>query len=268
MRGEGSSTALGAARFLLLSIQRLPCFPARAAAATTNHKRNDTPPTPPIPTPNAKTKRIVVGRPELLEAARADPSQLSASPGDDGGSSGGDADDSLGGVAVLDIRGNFMFDPATHRDFLGALVGTGVQRDVVGDVLVLGEAGAQALVDASLVEHFEASVTRVRTVPVECRGVPLSELRVPPQRVQEVSSVEASLRLDAVASAGFRLGRGAMQELIKKGDVRVNWRDASKPSVEVKEGDVISVAGRGRLEVKAVSKTKKDKFAVSMLRLL
>ena len=33
----------------------------------------------------------------------------------------------LGGeaVAALEVKGTFMFDPATHRDFLGAILGTG-----------------------------------------------------------------------------------------------------------------------------------------------
>lgn len=35
-------------------------------------------------------------------------------------------------VAALDCRGNFMFDPATHRDFLGAILGTGIVRDRIG----------------------------------------------------------------------------------------------------------------------------------------
>ena len=59
-----------------------------------------------------------------------------------------------------------------------------------------------------------------------------------------------------------------MADLVKSGDVRVNWREARKPSVELKEGDVISVAGRGRLTVTGVTKTKKDKFSVAMTRLL
>lgn len=67
---------------------------------------------------------------------------------------------------------------------------------------------------------------------------------------------------------GFRVGRSAMVDLIKSGDVRVNWREASKPSVELKEGDVVSVSGKGRLEVRSVTKTKKDKFAVAMTRFL
>lgn len=38
----------------------------------------------------------------------------------------------VGEVALVSIKGNFMFDPATHRDFLGAALGTGVQRTQVG----------------------------------------------------------------------------------------------------------------------------------------
>lgn len=48
--------------------------------------------------------------------------------------------------------------------------------------------------------------------------------------------------------------------------MRVNWKPAAKASVEVKAGDVISCAGKGRLEVVAVTTTKKEKFAVSMVR--
>jgi RNA-binding protein YlmH len=56
-----------------------------------------------------------------------------------------------------------------------------------------------------------------------------------------------------------------MAEMIKAGDVRVNWRPATKPSAEVKQGDVVSCAGKGRLEVLEVGRTKKERFAVSML---
>lgn len=69
-------------------------------------------------------------------------------------------------------------------------------------------------------------------------------------------------------SAGFRLARSKMSDLIKGGDVRLNFRPVSKPSTEVKAGDVVSCAGKGRLEVLEVSQTKKGKYAVSMERLV
>ncbi|GLC43905.1 hypothetical protein PLESTB_000921600 [Pleodorina starrii] len=195
----------------------------------------------------AERCRLALGREELMEPLRNDPTQLD-------------------GVAALQVKGNFMFDPAKHPDFLGAILGTGVVREKVGDILVQGETGAQILVDPELVEHFEMSLTQVRTVPVEVRRIPLADLSVRPPRQEEVSSVEASLRVDAIASAGFRISRTKMGELIKSGDVRLNWRPVAKTSVEVRAGDVISCSGKGRLEVKAVETTRKEKFLVTLLR--
>lgn len=57
-----------------------------------------------------------------------------------------------------------------------------------------------------------------------------------------------------------------MADMIKGGDVRVNWRSGAKPSVDVAAGDVISVSGKGRLEVRAVTETKRGKYAVDMVR--
>ncbi|KAG2498318.1 hypothetical protein HYH03_003578 [Edaphochlamys debaryana] len=195
----------------------------------------------------AERCRLALGREDLMEPLQADPLQLE-------------------GVAALQVKGNFMFDPARHPDFLGAILGTGVVRERVGDILVQGEAGAQILVDPELLDHFEMALTQVRTVPVTCTRLPLADLSVRPPRQEEFSSVEASLRLDAIASAGFRMSRSKMADMVKDGDVRLNWRPAAKPSVEVKQGDVISVAGKGRLEVKGVEVTKKEKFAVTLVR--
>lgn len=65
-----------------------------------------------------------------------------------------------------------------------------------------------------------AAAAQVRTVPVSTKRMALSELRVQPAKTEQVRSVEASLRLDAVASAGFRISRAKAADLIKAGDVR------------------------------------------------
>lgn len=252
----------------------------------------------------AERCRISLGREEALAGAVTDPAAA------------------LDSVAALRVEGNFLFDPATHRDFLGTLninyiykssrgdkynyiiygntlivcyiyinqavssshaqslpsqlisfflptgacLGTGIERQVVGDILVQGDTGAQILVVPSMVEHLEFSLTQVRSVPVKTRLIPLTQLRVPPPKVMELSSVEASLRLDAIGSAGFRISRSKMTDLIKGGDVRVNWKSGTKPSVDVAAGDVISCAGKGRIEVKGITQTKKGKWAVEMVR--
>ncbi|NJP08529.1 MAG: photosystem II S4 domain protein [Leptolyngbyaceae cyanobacterium RU_5_1] len=169
-------------------------------------------------------------------------------------------------LAGLEIAGNFLFDPATHRDFLGAMLGTGIVRDRVGDVIVLGERGAQAIVVPELAEFLEMNLTQVRSVPVKTRRIDLSELKIREPKKKELTTVEASMRLDAIASAGFGMSRSKMADLISAGDVRVNWKEITSASHTVKSGDLIAIRGKGRVEVGEVAVTKKDRYRMQLTR--
>lgn len=171
-------------------------------------------------------------------------------------------------VAALEIAGNFLFDPATHRDFLGAMLGCGIIREKTGDVIVLGERGAQVIVIPEMVEYLEQHLTQVRSVPVRTQRIELSELKIKEPKKKELTTVEASLRLDAIASAGFGISRSKMVELISAGDVRVNWKEITQPSHQVKSGDLISVTGKGRLEVGEVAVTKKERYRIQLTRFI
>ncbi|MCG9891937.1 MAG: photosystem II S4 domain protein [Thermosynechococcaceae cyanobacterium MS004] len=170
-------------------------------------------------------------------------------------------------LTALRIAGNFLFDPATHRDFLGALLGTGLVREKVGDILVLGERGAQAIVVPELADFLEQAMTQVRTVPVKVTTIPFDELQVREPRKKELATVEASLRLDAIASAGFGMSRSKMVDLISGGEVRVNWKEISQPSHALKDGDLVAIRGKGRLTVGEIVVTKKNRYRVQLTRL-
>lgn len=192
--------------------------------------------------PQAERQRLALARPEIPLAA----DQVS--------------------LALIDIAGNFLFDPATHRDFLGSLLGTGLVRGKVGDIIVLGERGAQAIVDPSLVEFLEMNLVQVRSVPVKTRAIPWENLKVRAPKKKELTTVEASLRLDAVASAGFGMSRSKMADLITAGDVRVNWKPVNQASHTLQTGDMIAIRGKGRLEVGDIATTKKQRYRVNLTR--
>jgi len=195
--------------------------------------------------PHAERVRLRLGRPETLDAEPAE------------------------GVALLVVEGSFMFDAASHRDFLGALLGTGIERSRVGDLVVQGERGAHVLATPEMAVYLAGALTQVRSVRVACSMQPLSALRVTEPKMDTIRTAEASLRLDAVASAGWRVSRGKMAESIEAGDVRLNWRsEGVKTSTVVKSGDVISIRGRGRLTVGEVSMTKKERYSVELHRLM
>jgi photosystem II S4 domain protein len=169
-------------------------------------------------------------------------------------------------LAALDIAGNFLFDSATHRDFLGAILGTGIVREKVGDIIVLGERGAQVIVVPEMVEFIETALVQVRSVPVKTKRVELSEIKVNPPKKKEMTTVEASLRLDAIASAGFGVSRSKMSDLISAGDVRVNWKEITQSSQALKMGDLVSIRGKGRLEIGEIVVTKKERYRIQLTR--
>ncbi|ACK73132.1 photosystem II S4 domain protein [Gloeothece citriformis PCC 7424] len=169
-------------------------------------------------------------------------------------------------LAAVDIAGNFLFDPANHRDFLGAMLGTGIVRDKVGDIIVLGERGAQAIVVPELVDFLQTSLVQVRSVPVKTQPIELTDLKIRPPKKKEMTTVEASMRLDAIASAGFGMSRSKMAEAISSGDVRVNWKEITSTSHNIQSGDLISVRGKGRLEVGEVAVTKKERYRIQLTR--
>jgi len=80
------------------------------------------------------------------------------------------------GVSAVLVKGNFIFDPATHRDFLGACLGTGIERSKVGDILVQGEQGAHILVVPEPVSHLEMSLTSV-SIEAACLLAYISSLQ-------------------------------------------------------------------------------------------
>ena len=92
------------------------------------------------------------------------------------------ASDTDGAVVFLDVRGNFVFDAADHRDFLGAVLGTGIERDRIGDIYVNGERGAAVLCAPEMARFYNRRSKSVRSVPVTCVVEPLLEPAPPPAR--------------------------------------------------------------------------------------
>ncbi|XP_061337091.1 uncharacterized protein LOC133284122 isoform X2 [Gastrolobium bilobum] len=193
--------------------------------------------------PQAERCRISVGHPEELTS---DPDVISA----------------------LSITGNFQFEPCSHGDFLGSILGTGIAREKLGDIILQGERGAQILLVPELVEFLMSSLDKVRNVPVSCSKIPLISIDYEPPRTKSFKAIEASLRVDALASAGFKISRSKLVDMISNGDVRINWTPVTTKGTTLKSGDIVSVSGMGRLKIGEINSTKKGKFAVELIRYL
>ena len=154
----------------------------------------------------------------------------------------------------------------THRDFLGSLMGMGIVREKVGDILV-GPAGADIMVLDTVAEFLLQSWNSAGRARLAVTAIEPWEVRVPEAKCQEVRDTVSSLRLDAVASAGFRMARGKAAELITSGRVQVNWRECTKPDKLLTAGDTVSARGFGKFELTEVGGvTKKGRTSIVLKR--
>lgn len=171
-------------------------------------------------------------------------------------------------IAVLKVSWDPRFRLLTHRDVLGSLMGLGIDRSHFGDIIVTS-GGAQVIVDATIADYVEQNFTKIAMVSVTVSKMDLGDLQPKEEKIKEVRTTVASMRLDSIASSGFSTSRTKVVDAIKAGLVQVNWQPAKGPSQEVKEGDVISLRGRGRMQIEGITGTsKKGRIGVHLKRFM
>lgn len=157
-------------------------------------------------------------------------------------------------LRVLEAKGNFSFVKVQHGDYLGSILGTGLKREKIGDLIVLDD-GCQAVVAAEVADFLLSNWDKVHQVPIKVAEIDEEQLAIEPERIKQITATVASLRLDAVAAAGYGSSRSKMTREIKGERIKLNWKQVSNPSLTIAEGDVLSMRGRGRVVVSEVKGT-------------
>lgn len=167
------------------------------------------------------------------------------------------------GAPIRCLRAEFREEEKlTHRDFLGSLMGMGVVREKIGDILV-APGSADLLVLDGVADFLLQSWDSAGRARLRVSAIGLENLHIPAAARKEVRDTVSSLRLDAVASSGFRLARGKAAALIESGKVQLNWRECVKPDKLLEAGDVVSARGFGKFELCEVGgRTRKGRTAI------
>lgn len=142
------------------------------------------------------------------------------------------------------IRLTAGFGTPGHRDYMGAILGMGVGREWVGDIIVDGSA-AYILCQPSVLRHL-LSIDKVSRYGVKAEEIKLSDIPVRPRKTEAHSFTVMSLRLDAVCSGMFRLSRTEAARQIAAGNVSLNYTQCFKTDNPVREGDILSLRGSGK----------------------
>ncbi len=151
-------------------------------------------------------------------------------------------------VAVL--RAAFRSEESlSHRDFLGALMGLGIERDLVGDIIPR-EGSCDMVLLKEIVPYVLQNLTSAGRAPLFLTEVPEAEAKEAEFRV--LRDTVASLRLDAIVGCGFSLAREKAATAIRAGKVALNGLECLKPDRLVEAGTRISLRGLGKMELSEV----------------
>ena len=167
----------------------------------------------------------------------------------------------------IKIIGNFLFDNATQDDFRSLLIENGLNQIKVGDIWTIGDRGAQGIIENLDFDYLNEKFFYLREVKVKINLVGIDELQIPSGRSKKlVNTVEASTRLDAIASAGFRVSRTKIIERIENGMLRLNGSKVNKPTINLKIGDKLELENKGFIEILNLEITKRERWKVKLLR--
>jgi len=165
------------------------------------------------------------------------------------------------------LKGNFLFDRAKQNEFRDILHELNAEAGEIGDIWLIRDRGAQAICTQQCADLMNKKVGKLREVEMAISALDINEMEIPFKRAEKIiNTVEASKRVDAIASAGFGLSRSKITNQIKKGCLRLNWKMNNQPSKSVKIGDLIHLDEKGSLKILNIEKTKKERWRIKLLR--
>lgn len=168
---------------------------------------------------------------------------------------------------VIAIRATFFKgESPNHRDFLGALMGCGITRQCIGDILV-NDTFCDFFVTEEMAPYILQNFESAGRVSVKLQTIPLSDVSLPEEKYSEIRDTVSSVRLDSVLSTGFRISRALAAELILAGKAAIDGLPCEKPDKTVAEGVKLSLRGYGKIRLTQIGHTtKKGRISVTIHR--
>ena len=164
---------------------------------------------------------------------------------------------------VACLRASFyQSDSLSHRDFLGALMSIGISRDAIGDILVI-QNSCDFFVIAEVAPYVLQTLNQAGGAKLQVSQIPISDAQVSKSETLQIKDTLASLRLDSVLAAGFRISRSTAVQCINAGKAAINGLPCDKPDKALEEGCKISLRGYGKIKLSSINGiTKKGRYSV------
>ncbi len=156
-----------------------------------------------------------------------------------------------------------MLKNLSHRDFLGSVLGLGLKREKLGDIIILPDV-CYIILSVEIASFVAGNLTKVGRVGVRCEECSLSDIILPEKSFTPIKGTVSTMRLDSIVSLFTGKSRGNAQDLVNAGFVFVNGVASEKCDMRIDNGDTVSVRGYGKANVEIGGKSKKDRTFVTL----
>lgn len=148
-------------------------------------------------------------------------------------------------IVPIEIAGS-SYSELSHRDYLGSIIGLGIERDAIGDIVCSSASSAVAflLPSAAKLVTSELSTVGKEAVAVRIAELPVS-FRIE-HEYETITETVMSPRLDGIVRALCKISREEAAKLVSSGEVSVNYVTEDRTDYTVVKGDVISIRGYGK----------------------
>ncbi|MDR3595811.1 YlmH/Sll1252 family protein [Clostridium sp.] len=164
-------------------------------------------------------------------------------------------------IKLLKIQNTSKFSALTHRDFLGAILSLGIERNKIGDLLV-SENTCYLPIHEEIESFIICNLERISKVKCDVEIIDKVEF-LPKFTFKEEIVLVSSLRIDGIVSKIINVSRAKAQGMIEQGQVLVNYVKIKEKSYELKSEERITIRGFGKFILgNSIGNTKSGKLKI------
>ena len=153
----------------------------------------------------------------------------------------------------------------SHRDYLGAIMNLGIERSLLGDI-VIKDGTAYVFILKKMSRYLTENLTMIRRTSIVAEVIEDAGELLKPE-FEEIQGTVSSIRLDSIVALCGRLSRTKASAYIESEKVFVNGQVITNVSRSLKDGEIISVRGIGKFKFEAAGgQTKKGRTVVTLLK--
>ncbi len=165
-------------------------------------------------------------------------------------------------LCAIEMTGS-GFRTLSHPQYLGSLLALGMERESVGDIVLLDACHAVCFVTHAMGEFLlcEHEKMRVASDTVKLNRYTVKEGFCADRKIEVLTDTIPSARIDCVVASLLRTSRAKAQQALTQKQVKLNFSEVTDYDIEVCPGDTVSIHKAGRFVITACSeKTKKDRI--------